>query len=143
MEIALSEAAKAAESGEVPVGALIVRDNQIIAKAHNQIEMLNDSTSHAEILVIKEASKKLNNWRLNGCTLVCTLEPCTMCLGAIKQSRISTIVFGAKDPRFGACGSLYDLAKNPSNGSVPEIFSDVMAEDCKKLMQEFFRKIRN
>ncbi|MEZ4755093.1 MAG: nucleoside deaminase [Bdellovibrionota bacterium] len=143
MQQALLEAQRAFYLGEVPVGAVIYKEGEVVSRAYNQIETTNDATAHAEILAIKAASIELNNWRLNDCVLVSTLEPCTMCLGAIKQSRISTIIFGASDPRFGACGSLYNLAENTDNGPVPEVHSGVMAEECKNLIQEFFRKLRS
>jgi tRNA(adenine34) deaminase len=102
MNLAYQEALKAMDEGEVPVGAVIVRDNQIIGRGYNRIEQLSDATAHAEIIAISAASNNSASWRLNGCTIYVTLEPCVMCLGAIMQSRIETIIYGASDPRFGA-----------------------------------------
>ena len=136
MRVALEEAKVAFDEGEVPVGAVIVKDKQVVAKAHNLIESDCDPTAHAEIIAIKGASKKLNSWRLDDCSLYVTLEPCTMCIGAIRQARISEIYFGAFDEKFGACGSLYDLS-----GKV-KINSELGAKESVELLGEFFRKLR-
>ena len=142
MRIALEQAQLAASIGEVPVGAVVARENKIISSAHNRMEADKDASAHAEILAIRAASKELANWRLEDCVLCVTLEPCTMCLGAIKQARIPTVVFGASDPRLGACGSLYDLSIDPRNGPVPRIISGFEQEKCSALLKDFFSKIR-
>lgn len=136
MKEALKEARLAFDKAEVPVGAVIVKEDSIIARAHNLIERNSDPTAHAEVLAIKEASKELSTWRLEGCSLYVTLEPCTMCIGAIKQARISEVYFGCFDEKFGACGSLYDLS-----GEV-EVFAEILANESKGLLREFFEKLR-
>lgn len=111
MDEALSEAIKGREQNEVPVGAVVVHGNSIIARAHNLTESRKDPTAHAEILAIREASRVLDNWRLTQCALYVTLEPCTMCTGALREARIPLLVFGTPDERLGACGSIYDLSQ--------------------------------
>ena len=142
MDLALAEAAIALHEGEVPVGAIVASADAILARDHNRIEQRRDATAHAELLAIQAASSAKKNWRLEDCVLCVTLEPCTMCTGAIKQSRIPVVVFGAQDPRLGACGSLYDLSQDPRNGPVPRVISGVQGEKCLALLKEFFRKIR-
>jgi len=139
MKIALEEAKKAAK--DIPVGAVLVYNNEIIARAHNRKELEQDATSHAEILVIKEASQKIENWRLNNTVLYVTLEPCPMCAAAILYSRIPKIVFGAYDSLYGAFGStinICDLIKFN-----PEIIGGILEEDCSNLLKDFFKKQRN
>ncbi|MGL5821303.1 MAG: nucleoside deaminase [Sarcina sp.] len=141
MDLAIAEALKALELGEVPVGAVIVKDNQIIAKAHNQKEMLFDVTAHAEILAIKKASQKISNWRLNGASMYVTLEPCPMCASAIAQARIDTVYIGTFDQTSGACGSIINLAQNNRLNT----FFDVIwlySEDCSDILSSFFEKRR-
>ncbi len=142
MALALREARKAFESDEVPVGAVLVKDNKIISKGFNQVELLQDATAHAEILCLSSASAVLENWRLLGTTLYTTLEPCCMCAGAIINSRISRIVYGAKDLRVGGCGSW----KNLFDGTHPihslEVCGGVLDEECSSLIKEFFQKTR-
>lgn len=141
MTLAIKEAEKARDLGEIPVGAIIVKDGIVIAKAHNLKEKLNDPTAHAEILAIKEATKKLNNWRLTGCEMFVTLEPCPMCAGAILQSRISKIYIGTFDETSGACGSVINLLQNPNlNYSLDVIWS--YDEKCSNILTEFFEKRR-
>lgn len=142
MERALTLAQKAAQEGEVPVGAIIAKNDEVIAEAYNQIEKENDATSHAEILAIRKASQSLGSWRLTDVQLYVTLEPCSMCAGAIKLARIPTIIFGASDPRLGAAGSLFDLLKDPRTGSVPRVISGVKAESSLELLQNFFKTRR-
>ena len=141
MEEALKEARKAKENGEVPVGAVIVKDGEIIARAHNLKEERKSALCHAEILVIEEATKVIGDWRLNGCIMYVTLEPCPMCAGAILQSRISEINIGTFDPTAGACGSVINVIENPylnSSIKVNWIYSD----ECSEILTEFFKARR-
>lgn len=138
---AIKEAKKAKNLGEVPVGAVIVRDNKIIARAHNMTEKLKDPTAHAEVLAIKRACEVIKNWRLNGCELYVTLEPCPMCAGAIYQSRISKVYIGTFDSISGACGSVINVLQNNylnSNIDVRWIYN----EECGTLLENFFRSKR-
>lgn len=133
---------KAKNSGpDIPVGAVIVKDGEILAACHNEKEKLNDATAHAEILAIREASKKLKSWRLEGCELYVTLEPCPMCAGAILNARISRVVYGARDPKAGAMGSVCDLTAMPFP-AVPYVKSGVRAADCQAELDRFFRRLR-
>ena len=141
MLIALEEAKKAAEKGEVPIGAVIVRNGEVIASAHNERETTFDATAHAETSAVREACKKLGGWRLPECDIYVTLEPCPMCAGAIINSRIDRVVFGAYDNREGSFGSLINLASYPYS-SRPEIVGGVMEKECKEILSEFFKKIR-
>lgn len=141
MEEALKEAYKAKEKNEVPVGAIIVRDGAIIARAHNLRESLNSPSAHAEILAIEEAAKKIGSWRLNGCELYVTLEPCVMCTGAILQSRISKIHIGTFDENGGACGSVINLAQNRDLSYFLEV-NWCYNEACSKILSEFFKEKR-
>jgi len=140
MQAALAEAQLAADtSGDVPVGALIVSESgEIVARGGNQKELLSDPTAHAEIIAIREATESLGDWRLNGYTLVVTLEPCVMCAGAIQASRLSRVVFGAWDEKVGASGSLYDLVRDKRLGSQIEVISDVLANESNTLLTNFF-----
>ncbi|MBO5605600.1 MAG: nucleoside deaminase, partial [Acidaminococcaceae bacterium] len=121
MEMALQEAVKAAALGEVPVGAVVVKDRTVIAKAHNMRERWMDATAHAEVIAIQEACKKLHNWRLSGCTLYVTVEPCPMCAGAIYNSRIDTVIFGCRDNRAGAVESLFNVLSHPLLNHQPQV----------------------
>ncbi len=141
MLLALDEAKKAAEKGEVPIGAVIVRRGEVIASAHNERETVFDATAHAETTAIRNACRLLNGWHLTDCTLYVTLEPCPMCAGAIINSRIDRVVFGAYDSREGSFGSLINLASYPYS-SRPEIVGGVMETECKTVLSEFFKKIR-
>ncbi len=142
LRMALDEAQKGAEEGEVPIGCVIAKDGKAIGRDHNRMETLKDSTAHAEILAIGAACQKLQNWRLDGCTLYVTLEPCPMCAGAILNSRVARVVFGARDKRLGALGSTYDiLNENPINREV-EAEGPVMEKECLDLLQDFFREMR-
>lgn len=141
MLLALEEAKKAAEKGEVPIGAVIVRNGEVVAAAHNERETTFDATAHAETSAIRDACKKLGGWHLTDCTLYVTLEPCPMCAGAIINSRIDRVVFGAFDNREGAFGSLINLASYPYS-SRPEIVGGVMEKECKTVLSEFFKKLR-
>lgn len=142
MQEALVEAARAFDEDEVPVGAVIAHQGNIIGRGHNQVEQRHDARAHAEMLAIEAASKELGDWRLQECTLVVTLEPCSMCLGAMKLSRISTIVFGLEDPRLGACGSVFDLSCDARLGPVPRVIRGIEEEACKELLQRFFQQKR-
>ncbi len=142
MQIALKEAQKAYKKGEVPVGAVIVRNGEIIAKAHNTRETKKNAVNHAELLVIKKACEKLEGWRLWECELYVTLEPCPMCAGAIINSRIKRVVFGAKDKKAGCCESVVNLFELPFNHK-PVIKSGVLEKECTTILQDFFKQLRN
>lgn len=141
MKIALDEAKKAYDAGEVPVGAIIVKDGKIISQAHNNREKTGDATGHAETLAIRMACDAIGSWRLEDCELYVTLEPCPMCMGAIINSRIKRVVFGAKDAKAGACGSLVNLTSYPFNHK-PVVDNGVMTDDCAKILSDFFVKKR-
>ncbi len=144
MREALAEAQLALEtSGDVPVGALLVdSEGNILARGHNEKELLQDPTAHAEMVTLRAASDSLGSWRLDGCTLVVTLEPCVMCAGAIQAARIERVVFGAWDERVGAAGSLYDLVRDNRLGSQIEVIPDVLADECSSLLKTFFKNQR-
>ena len=142
MKAALKEAEKAYLKKEVPVGAVIVKDNKIVARAYNLKETKMDATKHAEILVIKKASKKLNAWRLTDCEMYVTLEPCSMCAGAIIQSKIKKVYIGAMDEKTGACGSVYNLLKDYKFNHNVEIEYNVLKNDCEKIIKSFFKELR-
>ena len=137
--IALAEQAKAL--GEVPIGALVVWEDEIVGEGYNLRETEKNALLHAEIMAIDAACKKLGGWRLHKATLYVTVEPCIMCAGAIINARVKRVVFGASDPRFGACGSLFDATKLGLNHT-PEIVSGVLAEECEALMADFFKSLR-
>jgi len=136
-------AEQAYEEKEIPVGALIVKDDQIIGKGYNQTERLKDATAHAEMLAISAACANLENKYLKGCTLYVTLEPCPMCAGALVWSKIDRIVFGAADPKAGACGSVFNLATNKKLNHQVEVIQGIMEQDCEWLLKEFFREQRS
>ncbi len=142
MQLAIEQAKLAQEINEVPVGAVLVQDNQLIGVAHNQPISNNDPTAHAEIQLLRKAGKKLGNYRLPNTTLYVTLEPCTMCLGAMVHARISRIVFGAYDEKTGACGSCQDLSKSQCFNHTIDIQGGILADDCKQLLQQFFKRRR-
>lgn len=143
MKEALKQAKKAYDKLEVPVGAVIVKDGKIIARAYNQKEEKNDTTNHAEILAIKKASKKLNSWRLLDCDMYVTLEPCSMCAGALIQSRIRKVYIGALDSKTGACGSVLNLLEDYKFNHKVEIENGILKDDCENLLKEFFKELRN
>jgi len=143
MKLALQEAQKSREMNEVPVGAIIVVNGQIISKSHNKPIFQNDPTSHAEINALRLASKNLGNYRLTGATLYVTLEPCAMCYGAIVHARISRLVFGAYDSKTGVCGSSIDLRDQTCFNHTPKIIGGVLEEDCSLILKDFFKKKRN
>lgn len=142
MKEALKEAAKARKKDEVPIGAIIVHNNKIIAKGHNLRETKNDALGHAEIIAIRKANKKLKSWRLVDCTIYVTVEPCSMCAGAILQSRIGRIVYGTEDIKGGALGSSYNLFEQKNINHIPKIESGVLKEECSQIIKEFFKKKR-
>ena len=142
MLAALKEAEKSASFDEVPVGAVIVKDNRIIARGHNLREKSNDPTSHAEINAIRKACKKLNSWRLEDCIIYVTIEPCSMCAGTLLWTRIKKIVYGAKDIKGGALGSSLNLFEAKNINHHPEIVGGVLGEKCATLMKDFFRNKR-
>lgn len=143
MQEALIEAREAADAGEIPVGAVIVRDGEIIARAHNMTEQLKDPTAHAEILAIRRAAKALGGWRLIGCQMFVTAEPCSMCAGAIVWARIEKLYIGTMDPKAGACGSVFNIPQEKKLNHNVEIEKGLMEEECSQLMKTFFKKIRN
>jgi tRNA(adenine34) deaminase len=143
MRQALVLAAQAAALGEVPVGALIVHDNAVIAQAYNERERQPSALAHAELSVIGEACRKLARWRLSGCTLYVTLEPCVMCAGALVQARVDRVVFGACDPKAGAVESLYQVLSDPRLNHRPVVNGGILAEECGEILSQFFRARRS
>lgn len=142
MAEALREAHKAAGSDEVPVGCVIVRDGQVIARGHNQVEMLKDPTAHAEMLCLTSATNALGSKWLNDCVMYVTIEPCSMCAGALVLSRIREVVYGAADPKTGACGSVFQVAHCAKLNHRIKLHSGVLEEECAGLLKEFFKKKR-
>ena len=142
MNEALELARKAGDLGEVPVGALVVRDGKIIGRGYNRREIDKDALAHAEIHAIAEACKTLGAWRLSGCTLYVTLEPCVMCSGAVHQARLDHVVFGALDPKAGACGSLYKINEDQRLNHRFEVTGEILADESRNLLQSFFRAKR-
>ena len=142
MKEALKQAKKAYEKGEIPVGAIIVKDNKIIARAYNKKEEKKDTTKHAEIMAIQKASKKLNAWRLSGCEMYVTLEPCSMCAGAIIQARIKKLYIGTMDKKTGACGSVFNLFEYVFNHKV-EVETEILQPECETVLKEFFKELRD
>jgi tRNA(adenine34) deaminase len=142
MKIALAEAKKARVKGEVPVGAVVVKDNAVIGRGHNQVEGLKDPTAHAEILAIGAAATTLGSRRLEGATMYVTLEPCTMCAGAIVLARLERLVYGAGDPKAGACGTLMNVPRDERLNHLVEIESGFMEEECSFLLRSFFEDLR-
>jgi len=143
MRVALEAARNAIASGDIPVGAAIFNSSgELVAKAHNERELHNDPTAHAEIVVIRKAAEKLGDWHLTDHTLVVTLEPCAMCAGAIAQSRLQTVVFGAWDEKAGAVGSMWDLLRDPRSTFRTEVRAGVLAEQCGDLIKSFIQEVR-
>ncbi len=138
MQQAIAEAKKAFERDEVPVGAIIVYENKIIARSHNQREMLLDPTAHAEMIAITQASAYLQNWRLSDTTIYVTLEPCAMCAGALVQARAKNLVYGAKDNKYGACESLINLVNEPRFNHRLNVISVILEDECSVLLKQFF-----
>ncbi|RAJ73773.1 tRNA(adenine34) deaminase [Streptomyces sp. PsTaAH-137] len=141
MRQALAEAGLAAAGGDVPVGAVLLAPDgtTVLATAHNERELTGDPTAHAEVLAIRRAAQRLGEWRLTGCTLVVTLEPCTMCAGTAVQSRLDRVVYGARDDKAGAAGSLWDVLRDRRLNHRPEVIADVLAEECAEPLTRFFR----
>jgi tRNA(adenine34) deaminase len=139
---ALRQAAKAYEKGEVPVGAVIVREGKIIARAFNQVEVLNDATAHAEMLALTQAESAVGDWRLTDCTLYVTKEPCPMCAGAVVHTRLARVVFGAPDPKGGAAGGALNLLQFPTLNHRCEITPGVRPDECRELLRSFFAEQR-
>ncbi len=142
MTEALVEAKHAFDIGEVPIGAVIVKDGEIIARAHNLTETENDPTAHAETLAIREASSKLGSARLSGCQMYVTVEPCSMCAGALVWARVEKLYIGTMDRKAGACGSVFDIVDSPKLNHRLEVETGIMEDECKELMQKFFRQLR-
>lgn len=142
MSVALAEAVKALDNNEIPVGSIVVKDNKIIGKGYNQVEKLNDPTAHAEIIAITAACNCIGSKYLDKCEIYVTLEPCVMCIGAISLARIDTVYFGAFEPKFGACGSLFNIPENKLLNHSPKIYSGIYAEYSEDLLKEFFNKKR-
>jgi tRNA(adenine34) deaminase len=142
MSAALAEAELAAAKGEVPVGAVVACGGEILSRAHNLTESLRDASAHAEMLAMRRASEIKKNWRLADCVLCVTLEPCTMCIGAMRLARFSTLIFGAGDSRQGAAGSLYDLSQDERLGALPRVIRGVEEKRCAEILGEFFKKRR-
>jgi tRNA(adenine34) deaminase len=142
MREALREAAKAEKKKEAPIGAVAVRSGKIIARAHNLRESKNDPLGHAEIYLISKVARKLKRWRLNDVAVYVTLEPCLMCMGALIQARVGRLIFGAMDPKAGACGSLYDLSKDRRLNHSIDVVRGVLEEDCGRVLTEFFKALR-
>ena len=142
MRFAYDEARAAFEEDEVPVGAVIVHQDRIIAAAHNQRETLRDPTAHAEMIAITHAAESLGTWRLSDCVLYVTLEPCPMCAGAIIQSRIPLVIYGTRDEKAGACHSLFQITNDPRLNHQSVVISGVMQDECRTILQEFFRNKR-
>jgi tRNA(adenine34) deaminase len=138
MRMALREAQRAFDADEVPVGAIVVLNKQVIARAHNQVELLKDATAHAEMLAITQAASTIGDWRLNEATLYVTKEPCAMCAGAMVNTRLKRVVFGVTDPRSGAAGSALDVTGFPGMLHRVDVLSGVMQEDCLGMLQDFF-----
>jgi len=143
MREALRQAQKANEAGEVPVGAVIVREGKIIARAYNQVELLKDATAHAEMLALTQAEAAVGDWRLTECDLYVTKEPCAMCAGALVHTRIRRVIFGCTDPAAGAAGSVMNLLQMPVLNHRCDIASGVLQDECATILQDFFRKRRN
>ncbi len=142
MRRALQEAAKAARQGEVPVGAVVARDDEILATAHNERETSKDPTAHAELLALRRAAEKLGSWRLTGCTLYATLEPCPMCAGALHAARMSRLVYAAPDPKAGAAGTLYDIPSDTRLNHTFRTERGILEEESAALLREFFKHRR-
>ncbi|WP_330289515.1 tRNA adenosine(34) deaminase TadA [Streptomyces sp. NBC_00576] len=144
MRLALAEAGRAVPGGDVPVGAVVLAADgtTVLATGHNEREATGDPTAHAEVLAIRRAAKDLGEWRLSGCTLVVTLEPCTMCAGALVQSRVDRVVYGARDEKAGAAGSLWDVVRDRRLNHRPEVIAGVLADDCARILTDFFRHDR-
>ncbi len=143
MSLAIKEAQKASDKEEVPVGSVIVLDGQIIGRAHNQVEMLKDATAHAEMISLTQAESYMKDWRLDGCTLYVTKEPCFMCAGALVQTRITRLVFGVRDVKAGGAGSALNLVQEPKLNHWVDVTAGVKEDECKAILQSFFKRLRS
>ena len=143
MRLALAEARRAFDEGEVPIGAVVVHQERLIAAAHNQREALRDPTAHAEMVAITQAAEALGSWRLLDCTLYVTLEPCPMCAGATVQARMPTVVYGTRDPKAGACHTLYQITTDARLNHQAAVIGGVLADECRAILQEFFLQQRS
>lgn len=142
MQAAIAEAQKAQAKGEVPIGAVVVREGQIIGRGHNLRESQQDSLAHAEVLAIREANRALNSWRLNDCQLFVTLEPCPMCTGAILNSRLDAVYYGASDLKAGVCGTIMNLLDDPRLNHQADVEKGICQKECLDLLQDFFQQLR-
>ncbi len=142
MALALREAKRAAREGEIPVGAVVVEKGRVLGRGHNRVEQKQDATLHAELIALRQAARKKRNWRLAGCDLYVTLEPCAMCAGAIVWSRLERVIYATKDPKAGACGSVLTVAGNPKLNHRPRTQTGPGGEESSKLLKEFFRTLR-
>ena len=142
MRYALAEAQLALKKNEVPIGAVVVCEDKIIGRGHNQVESLNDPTAHAEIIAIGAACNSLNSWRLSRCSIYVTIEPCAMCAGAIVLSRLDRLIFGAKDPKAGACGSLYNIVQDIRLNHQVQVIPYILEKQCAQILGAFFENIR-
>lgn len=142
MELALEQARLAAGAGEVPVGALVIKDGEIAGRGHNRNLLDHDPTAHAEIIALRQAAQRLGNHRLVGCTVYATIEPCSMCAGALVHARVSRLVYGANDPKAGAAGSVLQVLNHPNLNHKMEVTAGVLAEQCSEILQDFFRRKR-
>ncbi len=143
MRMAVEEAREAAQKGEVPVGAVVVRGGQVLAKAHNLRETMSDPTAHAEILALRKAAERRGTWRLEGATVYCTLEPCAMCAGALVNARVERLVFGPTDEKSGACGTVVDLLNQPAFNHRVEACGGILEDEALEVLQDFFRQKRD
>lgn len=142
MKEALIEARKAYDLGEIPIGAVVVRDGQVIARGHNLTETTKDPTAHAEMIAIREAARVLGGWRLIGCSMYVTVEPCSMCTGAMIWSRIENLYIGTMDPKAGACGSVFNIAEEDRLNHRINVERGILEEECRSIMKEFFKELR-
>jgi len=139
---AIIEAERALDAGDVPIGAVIVHEDRIIGRGHNQRELLQDPTAHAEMIALTAAASELGTWRFTGCTIYVTLEPCPMCAGALVQARIDRLVYGADDPKAGACGSVYNIVEDDRLNHLVKVDRGIMADECAQLLKDFFAQQR-
>ena len=142
MELALEQARMAARAGEVPVGALVIKDGEIVGRGHNRNLLDHDPTAHAEIVALRQAAQTVGNHRLPGCTVYATIEPCSMCAGALIHSRVSRLVYGASDPKAGAAGSVLEVLNHPDLNHKIEVTAGLLADRCSEILQDFFRRKR-
>jgi tRNA(Arg) A34 adenosine deaminase TadA len=143
MELALEQARLGAEAGEVPVGAVVIKDGEVVGRGHNRNLLDNDPTAHAEIVALRDAGARLGNHRLNGCTVFATIEPCAMCAGAMLHARLARLVYGASDPKAGAAGSVLQVLNHPRLNHQMEVVSGVLADKCSEILQRFFQQRRS